>query len=476
MAKGTQRRHSGTGEAGENGNPLIRLAAPYASELVPGMLVTFPLEGTSDAVATLRSKAGLAVAHAADYGEGMAAAAGDGADATIFPSLGVAVLDADPDQQGAIAAAVADKANPLASRECEPIFFAFGGASPDFAPYLRGYRDAVNALWAQLNGEAIGESAAPGPLAGLPGACAAGQAFADSLTSTWGLTATGVEGTALTGRGVKLAILDTGIDIDHPDFRGRLSAARMKSFIPGQDVDDLNGHGTHCAGTAAGSRQPQRGPRYGIASEAELYIGKVLSNTGAALGRSTVFGIEWAVSQGCRIISMSIGGRILPGAGPSPAFETLARNALRSNALIIAAAGNDSRRSQTRPEPVSSPANCPSIMAVAALDRALRVADFSNAAVNPSANIDIAAPGVQVYSSAPEPAAPPQPPRFRPWRSQYDLLDGTSMATPHVAGIAALLLQQNPSLSASELWRMLVSRAQPLSQPASDVGAGLARL
>ena len=473
--RSNQSHDEDSGSEAPTGN--VQYGTTGVIDLSPGTLVSFPIDSVDDSIAAFRNEGGIgAIAQAADFEDTMEAAQ-SGAGATIFPSLGVAVLDIDPDQQGGIAAAVANRDNPLASREIEPIFFAFAdGASPDFVPYLRGYRDAVNQMWAQLTGEGLGDAGNALPFGQAIGARLSTQTLADSETATWGLMATGVEGTRLTGRGVKLAILDTGIDDSHPDFRSRLSPARMRSFIPGEPVEDLNGHGTHCAGTAAGSRQPQRGPRYGIAPEAELYIGKVLSNAGAALGRSTLFGIEWAIAQGCRIISMSIGGRVTPGAGHSPAFENLARNALRRDALIIAAAGNDSRRSRGRPDPVSSPANCPSIFAVAALDRNLRVADFSNGAVNPDANIDIAAPGVDVYSSAPEPAAPPQPPRFRPWRAQYDTLNGTSMATPHVAGIAALLLEQEPTLNASELWRRLVSRAQPLPAPASDVGAGLARL
>ena len=86
--------------------------------------------------------------------------------------------------------------------------------------------------------------------------------------------------------------------------------------------------------------------------------------------------------------------------------------------------------------------------------------------------VSIAGPGVSVYSSAPDPAATPQPPFFRLWWAQYDTISGTSMATPHVAGVAAYLKQENQDLTAAELWRLLTSRARSLSQPADDVGAG----
>jgi subtilisin family serine protease len=172
---------------------------------------------------------------------------------------------------------------------------------------------------------------------------------------------------------------------------------------------------------------------------------------------------------------MSLGGRVQQGQTHLDAFENIAREALRRNTLIIAAAGNDSRRSQGTIRPVSTPANCPSIMAVAALDRFLRVADFSNAAINPDARVDIAGPGVDIYSSAPEPAATPQPPFFRQWTARNDTISGTSMATPHVSGIAALLRQENPDMAAADLWRLLVSKSRALQLPSRDIGAGLAQ-
>jgi subtilisin family serine protease len=169
---------------------------------------------------------------------------------------------------------------------------------------------------------------------------------------------------------------------------------------------------------------------------------------------------------------MSLGSRVAPGASFLTAFESTAREAMRRGTLIVAAAGNDSRRSQGQIKPVSSPANCPSILAVAAVDRFMRTADFSNAAINTDASVDIAAPGVEVYSSAPEPAPTPQPPFFRQWTARNDTISGTSMATPHVAGVLALLRQEFPDLTAAEIWRLLTSRARPLPQASVDVGAG----
>lgn len=436
-------------------------------DLTPGLLLTFEPGGEKEAVAQIENLAGVqSVARAEDFASAADMQQLGGAELTVFSNLGVAVANVDLDQQMSIASMPSSPV-PVHSVEPEPIFFAFGDDLPgDFGSYLRGYRDAVDHLY-----RSAFETA---PASSSTALRTLGGAFADSDQLTWGLQATRVELSLLSGRGVKVAILDTGFDLDHPDFRGR--AVTSASFIANQSVDDENGHGTHCVGVACGPRTPTRGLRYGVAYDAEIFVGKVLTNQGAALGRSTLAGIEWAVRNKCDIISMSLGGLVLPGQSHSIAFEQTARAATQQGSLIIAAAGNDSRRSQGVVKPVSTPANCPSIMAVAALDKGLRVSDFSNAAMNPNAAVDIAGPGIEIYSSAPEPAAPIQPPYFRQWAAQYDTLSGTSMATPFVAGIAALLKESNPTLSAGDLWRTLVSRASPLPYPASDVGAGLAQV
>jgi subtilisin family serine protease len=148
----------------------------------------------------------------------------------------------------------------------------------------------------------------------------------------------------------------------------------------------------------------------------------------------------------------------------------------------VAAAGNDSRipNTQTRrepPNPVGRPANCPSILAVAALDADLRVAAFSNGGINPNGGgVDIAGPGVGIFSSVPTPfPATVQPVGVgRPWPPRYHTISGTSMATPHVAGIAALWLEaRGVATPAQALWQLLTGNARRLNLPSRDVGAGL---
>ena len=157
---------------------------------------------------------------------------------------------------------------------------------------------------------------------------------------------------------------------------------------------------------------------------------------------------------------MSLGSPTKVGDTYSQIYETVAQRALRRGTLIIAAAGNESDRASDSINPVGRPANSPSIMAVAALDSQLGIANFSNRGLNPEGGqVDIAAPGVEVYSSWPMP-------------TQYRTISGTSMATPHVAGIAALHAEAT-GLKGQELWNHLTQTGRRLSLPSEDVGAGI---
>lgn len=206
---------------------------------------------------------------------------------------------------------------------------------------------------------------------------------------------------------------------------------------------------------------PTDPPRYGVAFDAEIYAGKVLSNRGSGADEGILAGIEWALSNGCRIVSMSLGSPTAPGEPYSPVFERVARRALAQGMAIIAAAGNESERDAGVVAPVGHPANCPSISAVAALDSVLEVAAFSNGGSAPrGGQVDFAGPGVAVHSSWPMP-------------TRYRTLSGTSMATPHAAGIAALLAEANPDATATELVGLLSQTARRLPLASTDVGAGL---
>ena len=346
----------------------------------------------------------------------------------VFALLGVAVVDAPPDR---IASAQATEA--VLAIEPERFVGLFDLSSD----YLRGYRDAVDHL------TEIGVTQPePEPDEG----------------STWGLQAVRVPESAHSGAGVRVAVLDTGFDLTHPDFAGREPVTR--SFIDGEAVQDGNGHGTHCIGTALGPLAPDDGPRYGIAHAGEIFAGKVLSNAGSGSDTQILAGIEWAVEQGCAVVSMSLGAPVAPGQAYSQVFERAARRAQDAGTLIVAAAGNESNRPASI-KPVGHPANCPSILAVAALDPNLRVASFSNRGLNPDGGqVDVAGPGVDVYSSWPMP-------------TRYRTISGTSMATPHAAGVAAQLAEANPEARGAALGRLLVATARRLDVSSADVGSGI---
>jgi hypothetical protein len=352
--------------------------------------------------------------------EGLAAVQGiAGAATTVLPRLGVAVVRASPDGRRALVAAAADPRVAVAATEPDRVLSALDAPAP-------------------------------------------GAPVGDSRAATWGLRAIGVtRQRRLSGLGVRLAVLDSGIDLGHPDFAGRTMP--QQSFVDGVGIQDGFGHGTHCAGTACGPRKPGTGPRYGVAPDAELHIGRVLDDTGHGSDSSFLAALEWAVGAGCRIVSASLGQRVAPGTPFSQVVEQAARRALAAGTLIVGAAGNDSSRPDTV-YPVSHPANCPSIVAVGAVADDMAVGSFSNGTAGAGdGRVAIAGPGLDVYSSFPLPI-------------RYRRSNGTSMATPHVSGVAALALQADPGATPGDLRTLLLQRALPLDSPAEQVGAGLVRV
>jgi subtilisin len=285
------------------------------------------------------------------------------------------------------------------------------------------------------------------------------DSFADNASAYWGIQAVRALTSKYTGKNIPIAILDTGFLLGHPDFQSRV--IQSKSFITGEDVNDLNGHGTHCTGVAAGGLRGSNQSRYGVSQDSNIFIGKVLSNAGSGADSGIIAGLDWAMTNGCKVISMSLGAPTRIGQAHSRIYEDIAKQGLERGTLIIAAAGNESNRSSSSIKPVGHPANCPSIMAVAAVDRFLKVADFSCGAVNDNGGeVNIAGPGVAVMSAYKSP-------------QNYTSINGTSMATPFVSGVAAQLWEKNPNATAKQIWDMLVSSARPIGLPQTDVGAGL---
>lgn len=212
------------------------------------------------------------------------------------------------------------------------------------------------------------------------------------------------------GKGVRVVVLDTGVDANHPDLKDNIDPNTLKDFSGSRfGVVDRQGHGTHCSGTVAE-----------VAPDCTLGMGKVLGDTGSGGVDDIAAGIDWAVARGADVISLSLGG---PGADSyiPPALD----RALASGVIVVVAAGNDGPNEGT----IDYPGAYPQSLAVAAVDQNLQVARFSSR----GKNVFVAAPGVNVRSTYPG--------------GQYATMSGTSMATPHVAGLAALWVSANPGVA-----------------------------
>lgn len=414
------------------------------------------VDGAAAASALSKSAGIKDVVSSAEYeGAGFSAEDLAGGGAAYFPQLGICIVSADSQQMQSMSMSADDTDGSILA--IEPEYIAYASVLPHEAglgsaplDYLRGYRDAVNHLYDQLTGATQSRS----------GEAEIMEVFQDNAQFTWGLLATRVNTSPFSGQGVKVAILDTGFDLQHPDFVGRPIISQ--TFVAGQAVQDGFGHGTHCAGTACGPQHPNATRRYGIAYNAQMYIGKVLSNQGSGATGGIIAGIEWAMGQGCRIVSMSLGANINQ---KILQYEVPIRRALAAGTLVIAAAGNNANRSAGNFGFVTPPANADAAMAVAALNSHLAVADFSarsSVVTGEGGKVNIAGPGVNVFSSWPMTIAP----------TRYNTISGTSMATPHVAGIAALWSQAT-GLTGAALWTKITQTARSLIAPSVDVGSGL---
>lgn len=260
------------------------------------------------------------------------------------------------------------------------------------------------------------------------------------------------------GDGVKVAVLDTGVDLNHPELAQRLRNENVRSFVPGATAQDGDGHGTHCCGVV-GAAIPARGRRYSVAPECTLLVGKVLADDGRGYDDWILDGMQWAADRGARVISMSLGSERGIDEPHDPAYEQIAATLLQQGIVVVSAAGNSSDRPRST-SPVENPAACPSLLSVAAVDRSRVVADFSCCQMDFAA-VDISAPGVAVYSAFPG--------------GRHVYMDGTSMAAPHVAGLLALLLEQLPQSSGTALWDLLRQRARAGGR-VEDFGAGIAHM
>jgi len=257
------------------------------------------------------------------------------------------------------------------------------------------------------------------------------------------------------GKGITIAVLDTGCDIDHPDLQNRIIGGQNFTSDDGSDplkFDDYNGHGTHVSGTIAASLNDNGVA--GVAPEANLLILKVLGENGSGQYDWIIQAINYAIDQKVDIISMSLGG-------PSDVKELhdVIIKAVNENILVVCAAGNEGDGQDSTDE-LGYPGCYNEVISVGAVNLDRQSSPFTNS----NNEVDLVAPGEKVTSTY--------------LNGTYATLSGTSMATPHVSGALALLkvistVSFERDLTAPELYSQLIKRTVPLGNSPKIEGNGL---
>lgn len=263
------------------------------------------------------------------------------------------------------------------------------------------------------------------------------------------------------GAGVRVGVLDTGIDLTHPDLAGKV--VESASFVAHEpDVVDHNGHGTHVASTIAGSGAASGGVEKGAAPGARLVVGKVLDGSGYGSVSDIVAGMEWAAGR-ARVVSMSLGGD--RPSGQDVMADAVNELTAATGTLFVIAAGNSGPGVDT----VGTPGIAASALTVGADDHDRRIASFSSRgpAVDGSVKPELVAPGVNIVAARAAGTT-----LGTPVNDRYTTASGTSMATPHVAGAAAILAQAHPDWTNEQLKGTLIGSTTDLGLPVNDQGAG----
>lgn len=267
------------------------------------------------------------------------------------------------------------------------------------------------------------------------------------------------------GTGVKVAILDTGIDPNHADVKNAITEA--KSFVPGEDYIDHHGHGTHVASTVAGSGAASGGKYKGVAPGAKLLIGKVLSNAGSGSTSGIIEAMQWAVQEKADVVSMSLGSNE-PSDGTDPLSQAVNNLSDTSDTLFVIAAGNAGPDKRT----IGAPGAAEKALTVGAVDKTTNefLASFSSRGPvlnNFRAKPEITAPGVAIVAARAAGTT-----MGTAVDNYYTSANGTSMATPHVSGAAAILKQRHPEWSGDHIKQVLTGTAVANSRYSANQQGG----
>lgn len=266
-----------------------------------------------------------------------------------------------------------------------------------------------------------------------------------------------------TGRGVKVGVLDTGIDADHPDMRGRVFA---NDFTVDATPFDGDGHGTHVAGIIGGDGTASGGVYKGVAPQCLIYAAKVISDAGNGNSSTLLAGLDWLVGQGVNIINISLGINNEVDNGTDP-VSAACNAAVAAGIVVVVAAGNDGPATYT----VNAPAAAADVITVGSATDNQTLAPSSSRGPTADGRVkpDIVAVGVSV--TAARAAGSTLGPTVG---THYQTISGTSMASPHIAGLCALIRQARPTLTPPQVKRLLMQAAEPMPGfGPNDQGAGI---
>ena len=326
-------------------------------------------------------------------------------------------------------------------------------------PLLRELVDAAQ------DGKALKRFPATSELSGVTHLWRDARTKAADMTSAPQIGAPQAWASGYSGQGVTVAVLDTGIDTDHPDLAGKVVTDRNFGTAP--DTDDHFGHGTHVASIIAGSGTASNGDLKGVAYAANLINAKILDDAGFGETSWMIDGMEWAATNGADVMNLSIGVRGSYTDGTDPGAMAVNSIVDRYHTTVVVAAGNDGANGAST---VTTPGSADKALTVAAVDADDAITWFSGRgprAGDWALKPDLSAPGNEIVAARAGGTS-----MGNPVNDFYTAASGTSMATPHVAAAVALLLQQRPDLTPSQIKSLLMGSSTVLDESVWDQGAG----
>jgi len=367
-----------------------------------------------------------------------------------------ASVDATPVIVEQDAAAARTFAAPIPGLEVQTPLESIGGAAAAL-----GHQDAASAWQALTAPTARGFSATPALSGGIEAIHLDGKVRATLDSSVPYIHAPEAWAAGYTGQGVTVAVLDTGYDDTHPDLQGHV-LADSKSFVPGEEVaSDPNGHGTHVASTIAGTGAASDGTHRGVADGAQLLVGKVLGADGYGQDSWIIDAMEWA-GQNAPIVSMSLGSTQASD-GKDLMAESLNRISEETGALFVVAAGNSGA-----PETIGAPGSAETALTVGSVDDPSGALSWFTSqgplARSGALKPDVTGPGNEVTAARSADSG---------GEGSYITMSGTSMATPHVAGEAAILLSANPDYTRDQLKAAIASTTVDVGYTSYQGGTGV---